>query len=63
MELTPEERLFAAMLRNAIRDATHHTNAKVRAEAARWLWTVAPTIAERAGLVTDQREAVAHRRA
>lgn len=66
MELTPEERLFAAMLRNAIRDATRHTNEHVRAEAARWLWSVAPTIAQRVGLPTgcaDQREAVAHRRA
>lgn len=52
MELTPEEMLLAALLRRAIKDAQacSGTQERVREEASRWLWTVAPSIAERAGV-------------
>lgn len=54
MELTPEELLLAALLRRAIKDAQGKQE-RVREEAARWLWTFAPTIAERAKLPTPNR--------
>lgn len=50
MELTPHECLFAAMIPLAIRDATQRKNEPLRAEACTFLWTVAPTIAERSGV-------------
>lgn len=50
MELIPEERLLAAAIRLAIKDATKHKSEHIRAEAWRWLWMVAPRVAERAGL-------------
>lgn len=46
--LLPEERLLAAAIRTAIRDATRAKETKVRTEAAAFVWTVSPTIAERA---------------
>lgn len=48
--LDPEEMLLAAMVRQAIRDATQSKQEHVRYEAARWLWTVSPAVAERAGV-------------
>lgn len=48
--LDSHERLFAAALKLAIKDATRHKQEHTRYEAAQWLWTIAPTVAQRAGV-------------
>jgi hypothetical protein len=50
VDLTPEERLLAALVRLSIRDALQHRNAHIRREAASWLWWICPAIAARAGV-------------
>jgi hypothetical protein len=40
--LTLEESLLAAAIRLAIKDACQEKNERLRAEALRWLWWVAP---------------------
>lgn len=46
----PEEALLAAIIRQAIKDATRHGSEKVRTEAAIFLWMVVPTIAAQAAV-------------
>lgn len=49
-ELSPEEVLLAAIVRRAIKDAQQHKDARLRDEAAAFLWMVAPCVAERVDL-------------
>jgi hypothetical protein len=46
-DLMQEERLFAALVRLAIKDAIQAKNEQLREEAIAFLWWFAPTIAER----------------
>ena len=46
-DLQPEELLLAQLVRRAIKDA-QGKNARLSEEARLWLWTHAPTIAQRA---------------
>lgn len=46
LELTPEERLLAATIKLAIRDAKAAKSDHTRNEAREFLWTVAPTVAK-----------------
>ena len=48
MDLQPEELLLAQLVRIAIRDARQAKDVRLSEEAAQWLWTHAPTIAQRA---------------
>jgi hypothetical protein len=43
-DLTPEERVLVALVRLAIRDAQQCKNERLREEATRWLWWVAPCL-------------------
>jgi hypothetical protein len=45
----PEELLLIALVKRALKDAKDRRE-RLCEEAACWLWTVAPTIAERAGV-------------
>jgi hypothetical protein len=45
VELQPEELLLAALVRRAIKDA-QAGNERVREDSLRWLWWVAPGIAQ-----------------
>jgi hypothetical protein len=49
-DLDPHERFLAGIVRLAVRDAQEGRNEILRQEALRWLWNVAPTVAERAQL-------------
>jgi len=49
-DLAPEEILLARILKQAIKDAQQSSNERLREEALAFLWTVAPTIAQRAEL-------------
>lgn len=48
--LEPEERLFAALVRQAIRDAQRSKSPQLRDDALHFLWTVAPLVAVRLNL-------------
>jgi hypothetical protein len=58
LELTPEERLFAAVIRAAIKDALSAKQPQVRYEAIVFLWMVCPCVAERAKLPTSAKSEV-----
>lgn len=47
MDTLPEERLFGAAVKLAIKDAMQTKNERLRVEAWRWLWWVCPTVAAR----------------
>lgn len=47
-ELDPVERLLAAVIKAAIRDAQQERDKRLREEAAQWLWDVASGVAEKA---------------
>lgn len=44
-DLSPYEKLFAATVKLAVKDMRSHARPMVRAEAARFLWDVAPSVA------------------
>lgn len=50
VELEPAERLLAAVIRTALKDARQDKNLHQRNEALRFLWSVAPIVAKRMGL-------------
>ena len=58
MHLTPEEQMIVALVRRAIRDAKESRCEKLRAEAATWLWSVAPTVARQARPLSARRETI-----
>jgi hypothetical protein len=53
-DLDPAERLLAGIVRLAIRDAQQERDRRLKDEAREFLWTVAPGIAERAGVAPEK---------
>lgn len=48
-DLTPAERLFAAILKRAVRDA-RNKDQRYKQSAIEFLWRVAPSVAKKAGV-------------
>ncbi len=57
-DLEPEKLLLAQLVRIAIRDAQQGKDERLSEEARQWLWTHAPTIAQRAGCARCRNGAV-----
>ena len=54
-DLLPEEKLLAAMVRLAIKDAKGKQE-RWRDDARRWLWWVVPSVAQRVGVGIEAHE-------